>query len=324
MRKRLVRAVLVGGLLAGLAGPGPAVAQPLSPGVGDPLTLAAYGVLIPYITDGGSVALVEIASPVQGNPSLQLTFFDAACVRGSSVGLSESRNDISFVDVGSVVPAGQNGVVAIGGGSVGGFSLGPLTSPIHARVYVFNPADGKSRVLEPIILDTAESPNGSNTWSPLRSAATFFAPLQTATVNTDLTLICPISTIQDASGTGVEQAFPTAAGFPPILPAFPAASTARNLRVVVYDTDEKLLVDGAITCACLTELSVTDITSIYGDPRTASKGTYTEILVNPGKLNAFTGYRAVFTVGSPLNSFFGRLSNGSRPSIEGTLTIGVR
>jgi len=46
--------------------------------------------------------------------------------------------------------------------------------------------------------------------------------------------------------------------------------------------------------------------------------------VDPAKQNAFTGYRAVFTVGSPLNNFFGRLSGGSRLSIEGTLTTGAR
>jgi hypothetical protein len=314
MRKRFVRAVLVGGLLAGLVGPAPAVAQPSSAGVGDPLTLAAAGVLIPYITGGGTVALVEVASPVQGNPNLHLAFFDATCVRSAGGGLGETPNDIGFVDVGSVVPAGQNGVVAITAGG------GPLTSPIHARVYLFNTADGRSRVLEPIILDTAESPGGPNTWSPLRTGATFFAPLQTATVHTDLTLICPIATIQDATGTELEQAFPIALGFPPIVPSFPAASTAGNLQVSVYDTNETFLRDGSITCGCLTELSVTDISSVYGDPQSASQGTYTEILAG----NVFTGYRDVFTAGSFLNHFFGRLSGGGQLSIRGALTIGVR
>jgi hypothetical protein len=318
MRRRLVVAALAGGLLAGLAGPGPSVALQPSVGVGDPLSLAAYGVLIPYITSGGTVALVEVASPVRGNPNLLLAFFDATCARSGGTFLPETQNDIGFVDVGRVVPAGQNGVVAITGGGR------PLASPIHARVYLFNAADGRSRVLEPIVLDTAESPGGPNTWSPLKSGASFFAPLQTATTNTELTLICPISTIQDATGTAQGEAFPTASGFPPIIPAFPAASTAGNLQAVVYDSDENFLVDSLITCSCLTELSVTDISGIYGHPLSASKGTYTEIMVNPGLQNAFTGYRDVFTVGSSLNHFFGRLSGGSQLSIGGTLTIGVR
>jgi hypothetical protein len=179
-------------------------------------------------------------------------------------------------------------------------------------------------VLEPIILDTAESPNGPNTWSPLRSGATFYAPLQTATVHTDLTLICPISTIQDATGTVLRQAFPIAQGFLPIVPTFPTVSTAGNIEVVVYDTAEKPLGDSLISCACLTELSVTDIDPIYGDPSVVNSGTYTEILMDPAKQNAFTGYRSVSTVGSSLNNFFGWLSGGSRSSLQGTLTIGVR
>ena len=324
MRDRLVVGVLVGGLLAGLAGPAPAMAQQPSVGAGNPLTLAAYGVLMPYLTGGGTVALVEVASPVQGNPNLHLAFFTAAGVRGGSVSLPETPNDIGFVDVGSVVPAGQNGVVAIAGVAGDGSTLVPLTSPIHARVYLFNTSDGRSRVLEPIILDTAEAPGGPNTWSPLRTAATFYAPLQTATVNTDLTLICPISTIQDVTGTVLQQAFPTALGFPPIVPSFPAVSTAGNLRVTVYDTNETFLRDDVITCACLTEVSVTAIDPIYSHPGVAPNGTYTEIRVDPAKQNAFTGYRGVFTVGAPLNNFFGRLSDGSRLSIEGALTIGAR
>jgi hypothetical protein len=191
-------------------------------------------------------------------------------------------------------------------------------------VYLFSAVDGRSRVLEPIILDTAESPGGPNTWSPLRTGATFFAPLQTAAVNTSLTLICPIATIQDATGAVVQQAFPTAQGFPAIVPSFPAASTAGNLRVTVYDTNGTFLRDGSITCGCLTEVSVTAIDPIYSDAGVASHGTYTEIEVDPAKQNAFTGYRAVFTAGSPLNNFFGRLSDGNRLSIEGTLTTGAR
>jgi hypothetical protein len=261
---------------------------------------------------------------VEGNPNLHLAFFNAAGVRGGSVSLPETSNDIAFVDAGSVVPAGQNGVVAIAGVAGDGSTLVPLTSPIHARVYLFNASDGRSRVLEPIILDTAESPNGPNTWSPLRTGATFFAPLQTATVNTSLTLICPIATIQDATGAVLQQAFPTAQGFPSIVPAFPAASTAGNLRVTVYDTAGQFLRDGVISCASLTEVSVTAIDPVYSDPTVASTGTYTEIRVDPAKQNAFTGYRAVFTAGSPLNNFFGRLSGGNRLSIGGTLTTGAR
>jgi len=322
--KRLLEAVIVGGLLAGMAAPVPAGAQQPSVGAGNPLTLAANGVLLPYSTSGGNVALVEVASPVRGNPNLRLVFFNATCARSVSVSLPELANDVSFVDVGSVVPAGQSGVVAIAGVATDGTTPVPLSSPIHARVYVFNASTGQSRVLEPIVLDTAESPNGPNTWSPLRSGASFFAPLQTASVKTGLTLVCPIATIQDGAGTGLAQAFPTAQGFPPIMPPFPAGASAGNLRATIYDTNGNYLRDNLISCSCLTELAVTDIDPIYSDAGLATNGTYTEIRVDPARQNAFTGYRAVFTVGSPLNNFFGRLSGSSQFSLGGALTTGAR
>jgi hypothetical protein len=58
-------------------------------------------------------------------------------------------------------------------------------------MYLFSTVDGRSRVLEPIILNTAEFPSIAHWWSPLRTGADFFAPLQTAAVQTDLFLICP-------------------------------------------------------------------------------------------------------------------------------------
>jgi hypothetical protein len=42
--------------------------------------------------------------------------------------------------------------------------------------------------------------------------------LNSTAVNTDLTLICPISTTQDATGTGTEHACPTPLSLPPIFP----------------------------------------------------------------------------------------------------------
>ena len=326
MKKVFATSVLVGGLLAGLAEPAPAVAQQQSVGAGNPLTLAADGVLLPYLTSGGTVALVEVASPVQGNANLALAFFNATCVRGSTVALPETPNDIGFVDVGGAVPAGQNGLVAVAGVAGDGVTLLPLASPIHTRMYLFNAATGRSRVLEPIVLDTAEAPGGANTWSPLRSGATFYAPLQTATINTGLTLLCPTATIQDGSGTLPvgQQAFPATRGFPAIAPAFPLGSSPGNVRVTVYDTNETLLRTQVLSCSCLTELLVADLDAIYSNPTVALNGTYTELRVDPAKQNAFTGYRGVFAVGSPLNNFFGRMSSGSRLSIEGTLTIGAR
>jgi len=319
MRKLIAVGVLVGGLLAGA---GSAMAQPVPQfGIGDPLTLAASGVLIPYVT-AGSVSLVEIASPVSDNPNLHMQFFNESCNKvGPSVGMPLTTNDIAFqvvgVSQGGVVPDGTNGLVAVSAVGLDGFTNIPLENPIHSRVYVFSPSNGSSRVLEPIILDTAELPGLFNTWSPLRSAATFFSPLVTATVRTHLILVCPTSTIQGAAG-----GYFTDPGFPVIDPPFPSTSSQHALRARIYDTNENFKRNVTpILCSCLTTKDLGDpaaIDGIYTNLAEVPFGTYTELEeVPPG--SSFTGYKEIFTVNSPNNHFFGRLSNGNRGSIQGLL-----
>lgn len=349
MSKLVLVGVLVGALLAGA---GPATAQVVVPGgLGDPLTLAASGVVVPYIATGGVVTLIEVASPVRDNPNLHMEFFDSSCeFVGPSVGLPLTTNDIAFLNLPSQVPsiAGNSGLVAISSVDASGFIPAPLESPIHARAYVFDPTDGTSRVLEPVILDTAEwgqrtlsgfcrevdgvcvedgqSITDLHTWSPLRTAVTFFAPQQTEVVHTTLFLICPQSLIQgdDNAYFNPDRGFPlfrvsvngdVASGFP---------ADPHTLRARVYDTNEVFLRNlTPIPCTCLTQIHLEDPTFVVGADIYAQQvgGTYTELEEIPGTdvSSAFTGYRAIFTVGSPLNNFFGRLSNGSRPSIQGNL-----
>jgi hypothetical protein len=302
-------------------------------GIGDPLTLAASGVLIPYVTSGGTVSIVEVASPVGQNPNLHMQFFDANCnIVGPSVGMPLTTNDISFQPVnlsqGGTVPDGINGLVAISAVAADGFTNIPLESPIHSRVYTFNPSDGASRVLTPIILDTAEFPGNPHTWSPMRTAATFFSPLQTAVVHTQLILICPKSTIQGAAGAYFAPA-PGIPQFPVIAPPFPSGtpSAPHALRVRVYDTGEIFKRNWFTTCICYTQKNLHQdapggIDLIYSNAAEVPFGTYTELEEDPtvAAHSTFTGYRSVFTVGSPLNNFFGRLSNGNLLSIQGTVT----
>jgi hypothetical protein len=363
MRKLIAVGVLVGGLLAGA---GPAMAQ-FTPqgGIGDPLSLAASGVVIPFITGGsaGTLALIEVSSPVGDNPNAHMLFFDATCARvGDSVGIPLTTNDIAFQEVNKVVPAGTSGLVTIAGVDQGGFTLTPLTNPIHSRVYLFSPGDGRSRVLEPIIIDTAEFGLGTgsqdfglvqsstprNLWSPLRTAATFYAPLETASIKTQLTLVCPRSSIigdietaavkDDPNTPGDESkaaisgaAFGGATrgsdwsntGFPMIDPPFKSKPVAGDMRARIYDTNEQFKRDVRFTCDCLSaDVSVLSISSFYGDVPEASLGTYTELevtdILNSSKqTGSFTGYKATFAVGSPLNNFFSRLSGGSRSAIQG-------
>jgi hypothetical protein len=346
MRKLIAIGVLIGGLLAG-AEVGPAMAQ----GNADPLSLAASGVLIPFITtstftsfnDGiarSFTAVVEVASPVGPNPDLHMVFFNTTCARVGSASVPETTNDIAFVDIGATLlpTTGVNGLVAIAATGAGNELLPlPANAPIHSRVYEFGISDGRSRIFEPIIIDSAEFPSATNTWSPLRTGATYYAPLETSSVKTVLTLVCPRNTIQNASTTNlgafpVVLTAPAVGGFPNISPPrFNSGATPMSGRV--YDTNEVLLRDINFVCDCLTEISVAgfDGGSVYKDTGALAPqnggigalfGTYTELEVtNPNPdtgttRGSFTGYRSVSSTGSPANNFFGRLSNGSRNALN--------
>jgi len=314
------------------------MAQPLlnQGGIGDPLTLAASGVLMPYITGtpAGTVSLIEVASPVGPNSNMHMLFYNTTCAKvGNSVPLPETVNDIAFfnpVDGSSPTSAVTSGLVAIAGVDVSGAILNVLQNPIHSRVWTFNAVDGRSRYLEPIILDTAEFGvgfgNNANVWSPLRTAATFHAPLQTSTVKTSLTLICPRPTIQGASGA----AFGSGAGpfsntgFPVISPVF-QVKVSQELFIRIYNENEIFVRDARVDCDCLVpDLDILSIDSVYGNPALpptgvgGGNGSYTEIEMNflVSTLGSFTGYRDTFTVGSGPNHFFGRLSNANRISIQ--------
>lgn len=350
MSKLVLVGLLVGALLAGAVPAGAQVSVP--GGLGDPLTLATSGVVVPFLASGGIVTLLEVASPVADNPNLHMEFFNSACVGvPPSVGLPLTTNDIAFLNIPAQVPtlAGVNGLITISGVAPDGFTPRLLDNPIHARAYVFDAADGTSRVLEPIILDTAEfgqttlrdfldandnALTNLHTWSPLRTAATFFAPQQTTVVQTRLFLVCPRANIQ-----GDDNAY-----FSPSHDAFPIFTVSENgdvnrgfpvnphqLRARVYDTNEAFLRNlTPIPCSCFTRIDLGDATFVPGADIYAQQvgGTYTELEEIPGNpggartSSAFTGYRAIFTVGSPLNNFFGRLSNGSRPSIQGIQQFG--
>jgi len=342
MSKFIMVALLVASLIAGAT---PVMAQGVTQGgIGDPLTLAASGVVIPYLTVLAGqpvVSTLQVASPVADNPNAHMFFFDANCANfPPSVGIPLTTNDIAFQQIaaanGGPVPAGTNGLVTIAQANNSGFALAPLVNPLHVRMYVFSTVDGRSRVLEPIILNTAEFPSIQHWWSPLRTGADFFAPLQTAAVQTDLFLICPKDSIEGGTGFtafgtdpgGSGNADFTDLGFPQINPRFPAFNNgvlAKPIRVRIYDTNEAFKRDFLIDCNCVIIYTsiAQSVSPFYGDPVEAAFGTYTEITSAPGTGNrrvTFTGYTSTYTVGSAINAFFARFHNGSQPSIDGALT----
>src|SRR5262249_40426517 len=116
MSKLIIVGLVVGCLLIGAA---PSMAQ-VQGGSGDPQTLAASGVVIPFFTGGffGSVATLQVASPVSDNPNAHLFFFDNTCARiPISVGIPLTTNDIAFQQVGSAqggpVTTGTNGLITL-------------------------------------------------------------------------------------------------------------------------------------------------------------------------------------------------------------------
>lgn len=250
MRKLIVGLIAVG-LLAGAA---PAQAQ-----TADPLGLIASGAVIPYVgttslgsgiavvnsltgaitatvQNTGSLAILEVASPVGsnagpeenifGSPPFHMFFFDQSCVRvGPSVGNPLTRDDADLINLnllGGIPPAGLIAAAAVD--NSGGVTdvLRPLANGIHARVYWINAVDGVlSRVLEPISVRNADNEilNIPLTllpdWNPLRTAATFTAPLEGSGVHTTLYLICPTRNIipgvfPEVAGPGVVQVTTTA------------------------------------------------------------------------------------------------------------------
>lgn len=293
--KKLLVGLMVGGLLT--------VAIPARAQFGDPLSLAAAGVLIPFFGNGanGDVSFLELAAPV-GGANIHMIFYDAACTRVISLAETLTANDLTIVPIAPLV-SDVNGLIAIAWTATGN-ELIPLASAIHSRVYWINVVSGRARILEPITLATYQVA-GATTWNPLRSGATFFAPQETAGVHTVVYLICPKDTIQGGAGPPAP-AFPPGL-FPTIVPPFLAEYEAGSIAGRIYDLNETLLANVVTDCDCLKVHPVTDFDggSVY-----SFKATYTELQASPTGGFSFTGYKAI-QVTSPPADFFGRLSNAS-------------
>ncbi len=225
-------ALLVVGLLTMAVAP--ATAQ-----LGDPLSLAASGVLLPFFNNGtaGFVSVFEVASPTVGftgltcqggsdcNP-MHVVFFNTACARQTSATVQETnRQAVGFIGSATPLTLTFDGLAALASTS-NAFDLQPLLWPIHSRVHWIDTSKGRIRELEPIILDTFLNTLTTNPlipfpatlptiglcvdygrtegvspfcWNPLRSGATVVTPQDSATLKSSFILICPRSTIQAGS-----------------------------------------------------------------------------------------------------------------------------
>jgi hypothetical protein len=307
------------------------------------------------------------------NP-LHVVFFRENCSRDGSAGDVETAKQAkAYISTASPFLLNFNGLAAIGS-TLQGNDLVPLDFPIHTRTHWIDTKTGRLRELEPIILDTfltlnpgflplvvnpgagasvglcgpgagvfAGSINNGFCWSPLRSAATFVTPQDTASIVASVYLICPTADIQSPAGGGV---FPIAAGFPRIQNrdgtfGFPSRSviTGNNvttLRGRIYDDNEFLARDVQVPCSCLSTTRVLTIDGIYATaPTNLGAFTvpvwYTELetqTVNPNPVVAgsaqqfsFTGYWGLEVTGHE-GTLFHRMSNASLDNLSfGTFNV---
>jgi hypothetical protein len=326
-------------LLMLLAVAGQAVAQ-----TADPLGLVSSGAVLPYFGSQGSTAFgsttnahseplspgsmsfLEVAAPVLGNLQFHMFFFSANCTRGpESVGLPLTTNDVQLfrLDYNNTLNP-VDGLVTAAQVDQSGFALNPIpiVTPLHMRVLWVNVDQDFMRTLEPISLTNAESLSLNGTWNPMRTGATFYAPLDGSGITTTLYFICPRSTI---AGHLNNPAFPETR-FPALVPPAPVGLTPLRLRV--YDDEEGFLRDLQSDCDCLTVKAATALSPVYADPASAPFGTYTEVeggdnVVNSGRTDqAFVLYRAIRVdgvagLGGGDLDLFGRMGGGNKFLLRG-------
>jgi len=287
MRKLMVGLTMVVGLLA-VTPPAMAQGSIAAPGSLDPVGLITSGAVLPFLGQGSTgtaLSFLELYAPVNAT-NVHMFLFDATCVRGGpSINVPLTANDTALIridNIGSGAPT--SGLVTAGNSDAQGFTLFPWTGsdgagPVAARTLWANSAGNFVRVIDPIGLhsidETFLSVTNTGGWNPMRTAAAFFAPLESGGLHTTIYFVCPNTNIQRHTPPG--GAFSEANGFPIIFPGLQIAGSTTPLRIRVYDDDENFLRDVTSSCNCLTIRPVTDIDAVYASAVEAPDGTYTEV-----------------------------------------------
>jgi hypothetical protein len=288
-----------------------------SNGTGDPLGLISSAVIQPYWSAAEDFTLIELTSPVFFNNdagTLHTIFFSANCTRLISRAVPLTINGIALIDSDILgVPSG-NGLVAVARTS-NGVDLIPIpqfpfaapdflfAGPLHSRGHWVSFLTDHIQLVDPIAVGSAETVP-QQTYSPLRSAATFTNPQNSASTQTTIFLVCP---------GPVVALLPTAVGFPAPPPL------TNSIRVVVYNNEE-LQLDTQIACQCLTAVPLATTAAFAGTYLTAPNPQddslvnlwYTELFSFPFGA-AFTGYKGELSAGS---ISFSRLFNASGQALS--------
>jgi hypothetical protein len=320
--RKLIVGLMVVGLLALAAGPASAVDN----GTANVLGLISSAVIQPFWSAGASFTIIELTVPTNGlGGNYGAIFFDAACNRDQSIPITLTTNDIlTFVpdDFG----INYNGLMVLAA-TINHLTALPIPDSfaLHSRGHWVDAATDAVRVIDPIAVYSPETVAPAQTWSPLRSAASWSNPLEDALFQTTIFLVCPSSQVLAE--------IPPANGFPaPPAIAFGASRDTSGITGVIYDADEFPLRDIRVPCVCITPLPVLTINAVYGDP-TEALLFYTELYTYayppaPASPRTFTGYRhirvttAIWPGGQ--GDEFARLNNGSAAAYQGVLIPGLR
>jgi hypothetical protein len=221
-------------------------------GTADVLGLISSAVIQPYWRTNGDFTLVEVTSPVWFNENLHGFWFDAACVRGNSFTFPLTRNDITVVESLPDPTSFTSGLLLITR-SLNFDNPLPFEVPLHARGHWISLTGDFVRSVDPIAVTSAETLDRyghQQTYSPLRSAASFTNPEHSAlTALTTIYLVCPTSNVYTFLSESL---------------GFPKAPASTSGVVAVIFNNEEPYVDVEIACKCLTPKVVTTIDPVYG------------------------------------------------------------
>lgn len=189
--RKLIVGLMVVGLLA-LAGPASAVDN----GTADVLGLISSAVIQPFWSAGASFTLIELTVPTNGfGDGYHGVFFDAACNRDFSIPITLTTNDI-LVFAPDDFGVNYNGLMtlALTRNNLTSFPI-PDFAALHSRGHWVDVAADALRVVDPIAVYSPETAPPAQTWSPLRSAASWSNPLEDALFQTTIFLVCPSSAV---------------------------------------------------------------------------------------------------------------------------------
>jgi len=317
-------------------------------GTADPQGLIASAAIQPFWDQAGNFTLIEVTSPINDNglnlagalvsPTLHVVYFNNNCVRLVSRPQRVSyKGAIMFLPQDDIPVPDQPlaGLATIAHANAGQLSVPiPNEYAIHVRGHWINFGADFARVVDPIAVNSPQSDAGvvgpvQQTYSPLRSAASFGAPIQIPPFNTLIHFICPSSAV-----IGVGSELSPALGFP-----VPNFSVTTGGFGVLYDFQENPLVDFLWFCNCNSMFALESFSPLYS----LILLTYTELFTYQPTLFAppvpaqvlvpavFTAYRELVVDLSPPwldpsgGDSFARLANGSAYNyrVNGSTTFGL-